>query len=166
MSDGNVIDIRSKVRAKSAGEAARIEGPAVCLRCAARWHAVVPVGYVRTLECPNCHCNTGTLTQLCTVPATEMVLTCKCGCQQFALSSKAAYCVNCGVSEPVRPVKDPPRPPRIGPALELKPCPFCKSNTLQDFVSFRLGEGHTAMVRCLDCGGEATRDTWEYLNES
>lgn len=165
MTKENVIDIRGKLRAKTSGGEARLEGPALCLRCGARWVAVASVGYVRTLECPNCHCNTGTMTNLCTVPQGELVRTCKCGCQHFALSSKAAYCVNCGLSEQVRAVADPPRPPRIGPPLDLKPCPFCKGTHLEEFITWRLGQigngAYTAMVRCAECGGEATRETWE-----
>lgn len=57
-------------------------------------------GQVTDLECPNCHCMTGSLIFLFRAPKGEAVMTCHCGNQHFLLTPAACHCVNCGTEAP------------------------------------------------------------------
>jgi hypothetical protein len=57
------------------------------------------------LECPGCHCMTGVMIRLVTVPPGAQVWTCGCGNQHFTLTSDRGYCLNCGVDVSLPPPK-------------------------------------------------------------
>lgn len=75
-----------------------LQGPVRCLACRHEWPAVVPAGRYGALECPECGLLKGTLIHML---APEVVWTCGCGCDIFAISGKTKdiLCVQCGAAQ-------------------------------------------------------------------
>ena len=71
------------------------QGPAMCLHCGHKWHAVVPHDY-DSFECPGCSLTRGVFEGICAPPEGEPTFLCDCGCYRFELLRNGAFCINCG----------------------------------------------------------------------
>lgn len=79
-------------------------GDARCLRCDHRWVQVQPAGDAPNgMECPSCHCMTGSYVYLFRPPDGVPFLTCNCGNQHFLITEKLSLCANCGHGVPMPP---------------------------------------------------------------
>lgn len=75
-----------------------IEGPAYCLGCGHRWHALQRAGDNGDLECPKCRTMRGTWFYL--FEPEHALLVCNCGCRRFVVSGTAAVlCARCGARQ-------------------------------------------------------------------
>lgn len=79
-----------------------IEGPAHCVLCGHKWHAVMEARPYREnlanldpfIECPACHATKGILTYANHRPGPHWK--CNCGNALFHLTTIGIYCPNCG----------------------------------------------------------------------
>lgn len=70
-----------------------LHGPVRCLHCEHKWVAVVPVGVIEGLECPECRLLKGVV-ELLTAPDT--VFRCACGCDLYYITPEGCMCLKCG----------------------------------------------------------------------
>ena len=88
MAEGNVIPFARTVP--------HLVGEARCTSCRHDWQAATPVG-TDWLDCPGCGLFKGRFLH----PAVPDVgrWMCGCGCDAFAITSKAAFCIGCGTEQ-------------------------------------------------------------------
>jgi Zn finger protein HypA/HybF involved in hydrogenase expression len=75
-------------------EETHVTGPALCLGCRHKWHAVRPTG-VHEFECPSCSASKGIGLGL-VFRSDELHWVCKCGNEYFLVTGARIYCPNCG----------------------------------------------------------------------
>ena len=90
----NVIGFKKKEPPKDDG-GQHAEGPARCMNCGHKWHAVAPVG-TWGLECSHCGTFKGVFEYLFRETGYSWV--CKCGGELFMCAPYGALCIVCGVA--------------------------------------------------------------------
>lgn len=77
-----------------------VGGECVCMACDHEWHAVAPIPLTGELECPNCSLHRARFKYNLAPSEDTLIFNCNCGCDNFFVTTRGVFCINCGTSIP------------------------------------------------------------------